>query len=149
MQLGAILAGANEKSLASIEEFAMDAGRIFQITDDILGIFGVDEKTGKNAKDDIIEGKRTILTTKALEYANDDDAAFLKKCLDNVELTDEAFDRCKSIIISSGALGYAKKEVSQAKEKAVQDLYKDSFSVDEEYKRFLESLVSAIASRDA
>jgi geranylgeranyl diphosphate synthase type I len=149
MQLGAIIAGADEQMLLSLEEFSMNAGRAFQITDDILGIYGEDEKTGKNSKDDIIEGKRTILTTKALEMANEEDAAFLRKCLDNVDLTDEAFDRCKEIITLSGAKQYAKDEAQKAAEQAKLNLQSSSFKVEDEYKQFLRDLISAIASREA
>lgn len=41
---GAILAGADEKQLANLTEYARQFGLAFQITDDILDVVG-DEKT--------------------------------------------------------------------------------------------------------
>ena len=145
MQLGAILAGASEESLEAISDFSMYAGKVFQITDDILGIFGDDEKTGKNAKDDIIEGKRTILTTKAMELAGPEDAAFLEKCLDNSDLTDDAFGRCKQVIEESGALNSAKKEAEKASIKALESLPR--MNVSDEEAIFLEQLVQFMLER--
>lgn len=147
MQLGAILAGADEQSLKTLEQFSLHAGKVFQITDDILGVFGEDEQTGKHAKDDIIEGKRTILTTKALEQANEEDAGFLEKCLDNTELTDDAFERCKQIITDSGALDYAKKEAHAAANEAKAVLKDLDNGVDQ--KKFLENLLDAIEQRSS
>ncbi len=146
MQLGAILAGADERALETLETFSMDAGRVYQITDDILGVFGDDEETGKHAKDDIIEGKRTILTLKAIENALAEDAAFLEKCLKNSELTDEAFERCKEIIKSSGALEYAQEEARAAAENAKKIV--ENIPGSEEDRAFLKSLIDLIEQRN-
>jgi geranylgeranyl diphosphate synthase type I len=122
LQLGAILAGANESDLRGLEAFALAAGRTFQITDDIIGVFGDDDATGKSAMDDIKEGKRTILSVRALKSTNPDDAAFLEHMLGNEQLTVEQFDRCKSIIEQSGALDYAKNEAGKSAEQAIVEL---------------------------
>ncbi|MDP3964220.1 MAG: polyprenyl synthetase family protein [bacterium] len=63
LQLGAILAGASQKDLLALSRYAIPAGLAFQIQDDILGVFGSPEQTGKPAHSDLREGKRTLLYT--------------------------------------------------------------------------------------
>ena len=117
LQLGARLAGVSKKDLDLLREYSLHAGRAFQITDDILGIFGDAKDSGKDPMDDIREGKRTILTIKALESATKIDAEFLGNMLGNEQLNKAEFLHCQEIIKTSGALEYA---VGRAQE-SVQD----------------------------
>src|SRR5678815_816435 len=59
------------------------AGEAFQITDDILGIYGDQKDLGKTPGDDVREGKGTMLTLHALKHAKPADKAFLQRCLGN------------------------------------------------------------------
>lgn len=120
LQFGAILAGAPAKSLDALMDYSLAAGRAFQISDDIIGIFGSPTDTGKIPSDDIKEGKRTILTAKALELAAPADASFLESQLGNPDLTDEAFARCQQIISGSSALSYAQSELAASCQKAIE-----------------------------
>jgi geranylgeranyl diphosphate synthase type I len=108
IQVGMVLAGAGCEHTDAITPFALHLGRAFQITDDILGIFGDEREVGKSPLDDIREGKATILSTYAAAHANSADTAFLKTCLGNEKLTQKDFARCKQIIETSGALAYAR-----------------------------------------
>nr|WP_233613642.1 polyprenyl synthetase family protein [Leucobacter edaphi] len=65
--IGAALAGANEDQEAALAEFGLPVGVAFQLRDDLLGVFGDAEVTGKPAGDDLVEGKRTVLVTLARE----------------------------------------------------------------------------------
>src|SRR5690606_28341015 len=58
LQVGMTLAGANEADIAGVAEYAMHAGKAFQITDDILGTFGTEMESGKSPMDDVREGKQ-------------------------------------------------------------------------------------------
>lgn len=114
MQLGGLLAGAQPNDLERLEQYSLAAGRIFQITDDIIGVFGKAADTGKSPLDDIMEGKRTILTVKALELAPKADAYFLEQMLGNRSLTRSEFTRCQEIIRECGALQYAREQAQQS-----------------------------------
>ena len=46
---GAIIGGADESTVNAVHEYAMNLGVAFQMYDDILGIYGDPEKTGKSA----------------------------------------------------------------------------------------------------
>lgn len=69
MSLGAALAGADEVALATCRAIGLPLGEAFQLRDDLLGVFGDPEVTGKPAGDDLREGKRTVLVARALRLA--------------------------------------------------------------------------------
>lgn len=60
--LGAILAEADSHDISLLSEFGDAVGVSFQIKDDILGIFGDENKLGKSVVSDMCEGKKTVLT---------------------------------------------------------------------------------------
>lgn len=105
--VGMVLAGAGCEDTDAIREYALHTGKVFQITDDIIGTFGRDAETGKGTMDDIREGKRTILTSYALEHAPQADQAHLRRCLGNAQLTAQEFVHCQHILRDCGALAYA------------------------------------------
>lgn len=107
LQFGAILAGAKESQLDMLLDYAVPAGKAFQITDDILGVFGDEFESGKSPLDDIRDGKRTILITKALEATDHSESYFLRQCLGKNNLSMDDFLECKEIILRSGAKQYA------------------------------------------
>lgn len=120
--VGMVLAGAGCEDTDAIREYALHTGKAFQITDDIMGIFGTDEQTGKSNMDDVREGKRTLLTTYALKHASDDDRALLDRSLGNAELTKEDFEHCRQIIRSCGALDNALNIAAKHVDVALQSL---------------------------
>lgn len=61
MRLGAILAGATDKQLETIYEFAKPLGYCFQIKDDLLDLTSDFAGLKKQKGNDIYEGKRTIM----------------------------------------------------------------------------------------
>lgn len=119
LQFGAILAGAPQPALDALMKYSLAAGRAFQISDDIIGTFGSQEKTGKSPSDDIKEGKRTLLVIKALEIATAADAKFLESQLGNADLSADDFAHCQEIIRNCGALDYAQDELSASCKQAV------------------------------
>lgn len=66
LQIGASLAGAKEKELKVLENYGLPLGIAFQITDDILGMFGEEETIGKPVDSDLREGKATLLIVKTI-----------------------------------------------------------------------------------
>ena len=58
--LGGFIAEASYKDLEKLSNYGKYIGISFQIIDDLLGIFGEKEKTGKPVGGDIIEGKKTL-----------------------------------------------------------------------------------------
>ena len=61
LSAGAILAGAKKQQTDLLYNYGIYLGRAFQIKDDILGIFGNENKIGKSTLTDLREGKKTLL----------------------------------------------------------------------------------------
>jgi geranylgeranyl diphosphate synthase, type II len=67
LKTGAIIAGATPKDAALIYNFGINIGIAFQLMDDLLDVYGLEEKFGKKTGGDIIAGKKTFLYLKAVE----------------------------------------------------------------------------------
>jgi geranylgeranyl diphosphate synthase, type II len=67
MELGGIIADADEESVALLNEIGVNLGIGFQLNDDILDVYADPEKFGKQVGGDIIENKKTWLLLDALE----------------------------------------------------------------------------------
>jgi geranylgeranyl diphosphate synthase type I len=70
-QFGATLGNAPASLLAGLESYGLPLGRAFQLRDDVLGLFGDPDVTGKPAGDDLRQAKHTPLLTDALASATD------------------------------------------------------------------------------
>lgn len=69
LKTGAIIAGAGAADCDYIYQFGINIGLAFQLKDDLLDVYGNEEKFGKVSGGDIIAGKKTYLYLKALESA--------------------------------------------------------------------------------
>ncbi len=69
VRMGAILAGADEGSLAALTRYAEQFGLAFQITDDILDVTGDEAKIGKPVGSDERNQKSTYVTLTSLDEA--------------------------------------------------------------------------------
>ncbi len=67
---GAIIAGADEKDLATITNYAANLGLLFQITDDLLDVTQTSEILGKTAGKDEKTKKATYVSLYGLEKAS-------------------------------------------------------------------------------
>ena len=70
LHAGALLAGARPAQLTALDEVGALLGIGFQLIDDLLGVFGNEQRTGKSALGDLREGKRTALIAHASTTAS-------------------------------------------------------------------------------
>lgn len=147
LHVGMVLAGADCHATDAITDYAIHAGKVYQITDDILGVFGSEFESGKSPMDDIREGKRTLLTYYALKHASNADKNFLIQMLGNTNISPAEFHRCRDIIIESGALEYAKKEADQHVEQALASLDQEKSRWDKSGVQFLRGLAHYMLTR--
>ncbi|MDZ7785935.1 MAG: polyprenyl synthetase family protein [Candidatus Saccharibacteria bacterium] len=147
LHVGMVLAGADCHDTDAVTDYAMFAGKAFQITDDILGTFGAEQESGKSPMDDIREGKRTLLTVYALEHAGQADQNFLIQTLGNQHITPAEFERCKHILQDSGALDYARKQAEHNATKAIESLTSHATRWSEEGVAFLSGLAQYLLTR--
>jgi geranylgeranyl diphosphate synthase, type I len=102
--LGGRFAGALEPLLATYSAYGLALGEAFQLRDDVLGVFGDPDRTGKPAGDDLREGKRTLLVAYALERASPAQTEALQTLLGNQFLDGAGVDALRAIIIETRAL---------------------------------------------
>jgi geranylgeranyl diphosphate synthase type I len=107
LHLGTILADAPDSELRTLSLFAKPLGNIFQLQDDILGLFGSEEIVGKSIVSDMKEGKLTLLILKALECACEEDKNFIRKSLGKQDITQEEVQHIRDIMLSCGSLKHA------------------------------------------
>lgn len=99
LHVGAALAGADAPLLAKLTAFGLPLGEAFQLRDDMLGVFGDPEVTGKPAGDDLREGKRTVLIARAAERTDDAGRKLLTTGLGSAAHIDEL----RELILATGA----------------------------------------------
>ena len=104
LQIGALLAGGSGDLLACLSTYGISLGEAFQLRDDVLGVFGDPDLTGKDRDSDLREGKRTVLVARAAAAAGPDDRAFLEERLGRPELRPDEVDRARRVIEDTGAL---------------------------------------------
>jgi geranylgeranyl diphosphate synthase type I len=70
LQLGAELAGAPTALLGALGEYGDAVGEAFQLRDDLLGLFGTQDRTGKPVGEDLLARKATTVLVLARERAD-------------------------------------------------------------------------------
>ncbi len=103
LELGAALAGAGEPVLAVLGEYGGLVGEAFQLRDDVLGVFGEPDVTGKPSGGDLLERKATSLVVLAADMASPVQDAELSTLAQREDLADGDIDRWRQLIIDTGA----------------------------------------------
>lgn len=103
LHFGAIMAGGSRDLLMALSHYGLPLGEAFQLRDDLLGVFGDPEQTGKPAGDDLREGKRTVLIAMTHEGLAPHDSKRFSSLFGRVEITHAEIEELRSLIRSSGA----------------------------------------------
>jgi geranylgeranyl diphosphate synthase type II len=80
LKIGAIIGGASRQNANLLYQFGENIGLAFQLKDDLLDVFGDEEKFGKKKGGDIVVNKKTYLFLKAFELAEGSDLEELRSC---------------------------------------------------------------------
>ena len=91
LQMGAIIAEANQNDLIKIYDFGVNLGIAFQLQDDYLDTFGDESLVGKSIGGDIIENKKTALYHLSLANANNEQSKTLKSLYNGNNSIDKVF----------------------------------------------------------
>jgi len=102
--IGAASGGVDAKDAALLSRYGLDLGEAFQLRDDLLGVFGDPETTGKPAGDDLREGKRTVLIAHTLTGATPGGRERIDALLGRPDLDADQVDVLREIITGSGAV---------------------------------------------
>ena len=107
-QLGALLAGASSEVETAMAKYGAHLGIAFQLIDDVLDYTADSEELGKNAGDDLAEGKPTLPVIFALQNADDATRKDVQSVI-AASAQGEAVDRSRfshiiSMVKNSGAI---------------------------------------------
>ena len=111
LQFGAILAGESKKKQEELANFGVPLGLAFQISDDILGTFGKEEKTGKSINSDLKEGKKTLFIIDLYKKCNEKEKKSLINILGNENLPDNQYELIRELIKKYESLEYAQSKI--------------------------------------
>ncbi|MCL2632432.1 MAG: polyprenyl synthetase family protein [Coriobacteriia bacterium] len=117
LAVGAIVGGASDEQVEALRAFGIATGLAFQIQDDLLNLIGEPSTTKKDFRNDITEGKRTMMVVHAILSSPDaaELVTILKAKTDNLD----QLARAVEIMQDSGSLDFARNHaraiVSQAK----------------------------------
>lgn len=144
LHIGAALAGAGAETIAELSRFGLPLGEAFQLRDDLLGVFGDPEVTGKPAGDDLTEGKRTVLIALALDGLGPADRGRLEAGLGH-RLDPAQVAELRTLIERSGARAQVEEVISALTERALTAL--DAAPVRAEARTVLRGLAEAATQR--
>jgi geranylgeranyl diphosphate synthase, type I len=144
LHIGAALAGSGPETIAQLSRFGLPLGEAFQLRDDLLGVFGDPDVTGKPAGDDLIEGKRTVLVALALDALAPADRKHLDTSLGRPLGVAEVGD-LRALIDASGAHEQVEDVISALTERALAAL--EAADIRDEARGVLRELAAAATQR--
>jgi geranylgeranyl diphosphate synthase type I len=105
LHLGAALAGPEDLAevLVALSEYGLPLGEAFQLKDDILGVFGDADVTGKPVGDDLREGKLTVLYALARQSAVGPAARLLTDRFGSPDLSPDEVLALQTVFEDTGA----------------------------------------------
>ncbi|TDV56111.1 polyprenyl synthetase family protein [Actinophytocola oryzae] len=113
LELGAELAGASPALLGALGQYGAAVGEAFQLRDDLLGLFGTPDRTGKPVGEDLLARKATAVMVLARERADTAQRRELAR-LDRLPTLDRSdVDDYLALVSATGAREHAERLVEQ------------------------------------
>lgn len=104
LHIGGLLAGAPPRLLQTYSDYGLPLGEAFQLRDDLLGLLGDPERTGKNPADDLAGNRPTVLMAHALASATPAEHGELHHLLGRTNLSAQQVERVREIAHRTGAV---------------------------------------------
>ncbi len=147
LKLGALLANCSKEEGENIYKFGLNIGIAFQLQDDYLDSFGIEDTFGKRIGGDIVSNKKTFLLISALKEASEKDKEKLDYWLSQQEF-DEAqkISSIKEIYINSGVDKKSKSLMDYYFNQAIE--YLNKITGDEKTKEELNSIAIKLMKRN-
>jgi geranylgeranyl diphosphate synthase type I len=145
VQAGAMLATDDEGVIDAYRGFGWSLGIAFQLNDDLLGIWGDEQATGKEPSD-LAKHKKTLPVIYALERASDDDRARLRTLLADPEPDPPAIAEARAILERCGAREYTRARARGERDEALTLLTSAGVVSEPALQRLRAIVVSAISA---
>lgn len=147
--IGGVLAGLNNEVLEILKEYSDKGGVAFQLQDDVLGLFGKIEKTGKSVDSDLLQGKSTLLIAKTLELGNEEQKKTLMTAWGNKEASKNEVAAAKEAICESGSLEYSINKAKVLAREAMEVAESlERYDLDQEAIDYLKGIAEYIVTRE-
>jgi len=121
IEAGALLATDDEEVITRYRKFGWALGLAFQLNDDVLGIWGREQATGKEPTD-LAKHKKTLPVIFALERAAPDDRARLEALYAHPEPSRGEIAEAMAILERAGAQDYTRAEARRWRDEAIAQL---------------------------
>ena len=144
IEAGAVLATDDEAVIARYRAFGWDLGVAFQLNDDLLGIWGPEQATGKEPTD-VPRKKKTLPVIYAFEHATPDDRARLGALYANGSLTPEHTAEIVEILERTGAREYTRDQARLHRDRALASL-EAAGTIGREPRERLEEIIGSVIS---
>lgn len=148
LEFGMALAGTSLENAEWLRDYAVHAGTSFQLTDDIIGVYGTDGETGKSNLDDLREGKMTLLMARALDKANDAQKRTLLNMLGRQDIDENDREAAMTILDDTGAYLYVT-ELAEREGQLAMEALDNAESVWGSDLPFLRGIVEYVRSRNS
>ena len=145
LHLGAALGVGSPELMAALTGYGLPLGEAFQLRDDLLGVYGDPDVTGKPAGDDLREGKRTVLIAYAMENASTAQADVLRARLGDPQLDADGVTVLRDVIAATGAVARVEQLISERAGRAVHAL--GTVTIDDSAREALVGLAETATSR--
>lgn len=147
LRLGATMNGATEEQLLALSQYGLPLGIAFQLRDDLLGVFGDPEETGKPSGDDLREGKRTVLIALTKALAQPQVGRLLDELLGDPDITDAQISLLQREIEQSGATDRAERLISAQSTAAAHAL--DEAELNQKAVQYLRNMIELVGNRSS
>ena len=121
IEAGALLATDDEAVIAGYRRFGWALGLAFQLNDDLLGIWGQEQKTGK-VPTDVARHKKTLPVMYAFQHAGPEDRDRLAELYALPEPVDEQIAEVVAILERSGAQDFTRAEAQRYRDECLAEL---------------------------
>ncbi len=144
--LGAMLCEAPSTLVGALAGFGSELGVAFQLTDDLLGIWGSPERTGKPVLNDLRSRKKSLPVTAALAAGTGDSERLAELLRRPGELTEAELQEAARLVESAGGREWAETE-TEARVTAAQK-HLDEADMPADVRAELLDLAAYITTRD-
>jgi len=118
LELGALLAGVEPSAAATLLAVGDPLGVAFQLGDDLLGVFGDPDETGKPSGADLVEGKRTLLIAETLARLSGPERTAFDGRLGAPDISEDDVLQLRDAIERSGAREAVEDQMRRSAEEA-------------------------------
>lgn len=147
--MGGILGNLSGEVLKRLSEYSLLGGVAFQLQDDVLGLYGDENKTGKSSDSDLLQGKVTLLIVKVMEMGTEEQKRAVLRVWGKKSAGEREVEMAKKAIKESGAYEYSVKVAKEWAEKAAEKASSlRKFNLNTEAIDFLEGIERYMVDRE-